>query len=172
LSVILAEGEYTLRGKSSSKRSATHPERQSTAAKPVTQVDVSPLLISDIPTGSPFTKKRIKWNTEIRGKYKKLDRVPTFEELARLQRHTGVEVSVTPGKLNRTATKSKESADALQMAVLRRAIAVIGDEQEAMRWMGTPVRALNYSTPISLLYNPHGREAVLTVLGRLEHGVL
>ena len=57
-------------------------------------------------------------------------------------------------------------------AVIERSIEVIGDESEAMRWLGTPVRDLNYATPISLLHKQDGREAVLTVLGRLEHGVL
>jgi len=41
-----------------------------------------------------------------------------------------------------------------------------------MRWLGTPVRALNYATPISLLHDSQGRDAVLAVLGRLENGVL
>ena len=54
------------------------------------------------------------------------------------------------------------------------AVEVIGDESQAMRWLGlgTPVRALDYATPVSLLHLPEGREAVLAVLGRLEHGVL
>lgn len=56
--------------------------------------------------------------------------------------------------------------------VLQRATAVIGDKQDAMRWLGTPVRALDYATPISLLHDNEGREHVLTILGRLEHGVL
>ncbi len=59
-----------------------------------------------------------------------------------------------------------------QAGILRRAVEVIGDEAEAMRWMGTPIRALDYATPISLLHTSQGYEAVLTVLGRLEHGVL
>ena len=56
--------------------------------------------------------------------------------------------------------------------VLDRAVEVIGNEGNAMRWMGTPIRALGYATPISLLHKPKGRDAVLVVLGRLEHGVL
>jgi uncharacterized protein (DUF2384 family) len=56
--------------------------------------------------------------------------------------------------------------------VTRRAVEVIGNEREAMRWLGTPIRALNYATPISLLYDLAGRNAVLAVLGRLEYGVL
>ena len=59
-----------------------------------------------------------------------------------------------------------------EQSVIERTEEVIGDKAEAMRWLGTPIRALAYATPISLLHNREGREAVLTVLGRLEHGVL
>jgi putative toxin-antitoxin system antitoxin component (TIGR02293 family) len=65
---------------------------------------------------------------------------------------------------------AKKSDD--ESAVLAQAVKVIGDKTEAMRWMGTPVRALDYATPVSLLSSPKGRESVMTVLGRLEHGVL
>jgi putative toxin-antitoxin system antitoxin component (TIGR02293 family) len=57
-------------------------------------------------------------------------------------------------------------------AVICRAIDVIGDSKEAMRWLGTPVPALGYATPISLLDNLEGQTAVLNVLTQLEHGVL
>jgi putative toxin-antitoxin system antitoxin component (TIGR02293 family) len=56
--------------------------------------------------------------------------------------------------------------------IIRRAVEVIGSKAEAMRWLGLPVRALDYATPISLLHTAQGCEAVRTVLGRLEHGVL
>jgi putative toxin-antitoxin system antitoxin component (TIGR02293 family) len=59
-----------------------------------------------------------------------------------------------------------------QSTVIRRATEVIGHQSDAMRWLGTPVRALNYATPISLLHDSKGREEVLAVLGRIEHGVL
>ena len=59
-----------------------------------------------------------------------------------------------------------------EASVLDRAVEVIGNKREAMRWMGTPVRALDYATPVSLLATSRGREAVLAVIGRLEHGVL
>ena len=65
-----------------------------------------------------------------------------------------------------------EGEDQAEAAVIRRTVEVIGDRSSAMRWLGTPVRALNYATPISLLHDPDGRDAVLSVLGRLEHGVL
>jgi putative toxin-antitoxin system antitoxin component (TIGR02293 family) len=56
--------------------------------------------------------------------------------------------------------------------VINRAIEVIGDEKEAMRWLGTPAPALEYATPISRLNDPEGQTAVLNVLTQLEHGVL
>jgi len=56
--------------------------------------------------------------------------------------------------------------------VINRAIEVIGDSAAAMRWLGTPVPALEYATPISLLDNPEGQASVLRVLTQLEHGVL
>jgi len=49
---------------------------------------------------------------------------------------------------------------------------VIGDRDEALRWMGTPVRALGFSTPVSLLATPEGEGRVLAVLNQLEHGVM
>jgi putative toxin-antitoxin system antitoxin component (TIGR02293 family) len=55
--------------------------------------------------------------------------------------------------------------------VIERAIEVIGSRDEAMRWLGTPVRALGYATPISRLATPDGQEEVRTILGRLEYGV-
>ena len=57
-------------------------------------------------------------------------------------------------------------------AGIERAVAVIGDRAQAMRWLGTPVRALNYATPISRLHGPQGQDDVLRILTQLEHGVL
>jgi putative toxin-antitoxin system antitoxin component (TIGR02293 family) len=65
-----------------------------------------------------------------------------------------------------------EGQDQAQAAIIRRTVEVIGNESDAMRWLGTPVRALNYATPISFLHDPQGREKVLSVLGRIEHGIL
>ncbi len=56
--------------------------------------------------------------------------------------------------------------------ILDRAAEVIGDREQALRWLGSPVRALNFATPVSQLATPQGTEAVETVLTRLEHGVL
>jgi putative toxin-antitoxin system antitoxin component (TIGR02293 family) len=56
--------------------------------------------------------------------------------------------------------------------VLERAVHIIGSRREALRWMGTPVRILGYSTPISLLHTAKGRKSVLAALDKLQHGVL
>jgi putative toxin-antitoxin system antitoxin component (TIGR02293 family) len=59
-----------------------------------------------------------------------------------------------------------------ETSILDRAVEVIGARSEAMRWMATPVRALDYATPVSLLATAKGRATVLAVLGKLEHGVM
>lgn len=51
-----------------------------------------------------------------------------------------------------------------------RAIDVIGDRDEALRWLGSPVRGLGYATPISLMGTPEGAQRVEDILGQLEHG--
>jgi uncharacterized protein (DUF2384 family) len=55
--------------------------------------------------------------------------------------------------------------------ILLRATEVLATQQDALRWLGTPVPALKYDTPIAHLAKPKGKQAILTVLGRLEHGV-
>lgn len=72
-------------------------------------------------------------------------------------------------------SRSQESQTRLEADVepiVERAIEVIGNREEALRWLGTPVRALDYATPISGLHSPAGRQQVLAVLTQLEHGVL
>ena len=55
--------------------------------------------------------------------------------------------------------------------IIDRATEVIGDRNEAMRWLGTPVRGLGFATPISLLATLEGQMRVNDVLGQMEHGV-
>ena len=75
------------------------------------------------------------------------------------------------GKRNAVrVTRANSGRD--ESTVLDRAIEVIGDKGEAMRWLGTPVRALGYATPISLLHDVKGRKSVIATLSRLEHGVM
>ncbi len=74
--------------------------------------------------------------------------------------------------IEKSKPRLRYRALAAEASVLDRAVEVIGARSEAMRWMGTPVRALDYATPVSLLATAEGRATVLTVLGRLEHGVM
>ena len=57
-------------------------------------------------------------------------------------------------------------------SIERRAVEVIESQEGAMRWLGLPVRALNYATPVSLLGEPEGEARVAALLTKIEHGVL
>ena len=81
-------------------------------------------------------------------------------------------LTTSRAKRSNLLANNKMAVRAEEAVVIHRAVEVIGDESQAMRWLGTPVRALDYATPVSLLHRTEGREAVLTVLGRLEHGIL
>jgi hypothetical protein len=55
--------------------------------------------------------------------------------------------------------------------IIQRIVEVVGSRQQAMHWLGTPVRALDFATPISMLATKKGVEKVMDVLGQMEHGV-
>jgi putative toxin-antitoxin system antitoxin component (TIGR02293 family) len=64
----------------------------------------------------------------------------------------------------------KANPEELTKAVAR-ASEVFGDEEAAFRWLGTPVAALDYATPISCLGTHQGAMHVNDVLTQIEHGV-
>ena len=66
--------------------------------------------------------------------------------------------------------RAKVEPETLMKAVAR-AREVFGDEETAFRWLGTPVAALDYATPISCLSTPQGLIRVEDVLTQIEHGV-
>ncbi len=55
--------------------------------------------------------------------------------------------------------------------MILRATEVLGNRDEAMRWLGTPVRALDYATPISISGTKEGIDRVNHVLGQMEYGI-
>ena len=55
--------------------------------------------------------------------------------------------------------------------MIARAEEVLGSRDEGLRWLGTPVRGLDFATPISFLATPEGVERVNDILGQIEHGV-
>ena len=65
---------------------------------------------------------------------------------------------------------SGRSEQVVQEAITR-ASQVLGDRDEALRWLGTPVRGLDFATPISLLGSAQGLGRVLDILGQMEHGI-
>ena len=48
---------------------------------------------------------------------------------------------------------------------------VIGNRDEAMRWVGIPVRALDFATPIARPGTREGTAHVEDMLGQMAHGV-
>jgi putative toxin-antitoxin system antitoxin component (TIGR02293 family) len=56
-------------------------------------------------------------------------------------------------------------------SIIERATDVLGDRVAVMRWFGTPVRALDFATPISVLGTREGATQVADVLGQMEYGV-
>ena len=60
----------------------------------------------------------------------------------------------------------------LELARLfRRAVDVLGSDTLANQWLRTPVPALNNAPPLTLLDTPVGIQWVVTLLGRIEHGI-
>lgn len=69
------------------------------------------------------------------------------------------------------ADRQRALSDSAIDPVIDRATEVLGDRQEAMRWLGTAVRGLNFATPISLLATKDGQLRVYDILGQMEHGI-
>jgi len=65
-----------------------------------------------------------------------------------------------------------ESGKMVRLAqVIERAVEVFEDERAAMSWLTNPNAALGGSSPLSLLDTELGSLAVVSTLGRIEHGV-
>ncbi len=81
----------------------------------------------------------------------------------------------SPMRMNVADAPVAGSAGSVEQPVIdemiARATEVIGSRDEAMRWLGTPVRALNFATPISILGTKDGVERVKDVLGQMEYGI-
>ncbi|MGD0362828.1 MAG: MbcA/ParS/Xre antitoxin family protein [Bryobacteraceae bacterium] len=67
--------------------------------------------------------------------------------------------------------KSKAKLGVTIEPIIERIVEGIGNREQPMRWLGTPVRALDFATPISMLGATEGVEKVMDVLGQMEHGV-
>jgi putative toxin-antitoxin system antitoxin component (TIGR02293 family) len=97
------------------------------------------------------------------------DRIVAGAEEVRLAPNFTVAADVLPRRKSETALL-KANPEELTKAVAR-ATEVFGDEEAAFRWLGTPVAALDYATPISCLSTQQGAIQVNDVLTQIEHGV-
>jgi putative toxin-antitoxin system antitoxin component (TIGR02293 family) len=98
------------------------------------------------------------------------DRIVAGAEEVRLApKNFTVAADILPRRKSETALV-KANPEELTKAVAR-ATEVFGDEDAAFRWLGTPVAALDYATPISCLSTQQGVMRVNDVLTQIEHGV-
>jgi hypothetical protein len=58
-----------------------------------------------------------------------------------------------------------------EVAIIARALEIIGSPQQLGKWMNTSLPALQGQTPYSLMSSEGGRKQVEIVLGRIEHGI-
>lgn len=69
---------------------------------------------------------------------------------------------LTPAESDRTVRMARVYAHAVEM---------IGDEEKAIAWLGTPNRALGGDRPLDLLDTDLGARMVEDILGRIAYGV-
>jgi len=69
-------------------------------------------------------------------------------------------------------SEGSEPAERLAAKVHRRALQALGSDEKAARWLAKPIRELDGVTPGDLARTPEGAEAVIAILGRIEHGVI
>lgn len=83
-----------------------------------------------------------------------------------------LDVRVARGSLVMADLVPRKKADPEELTkAVARATEVLGDQDAALRWLGTPVAALDYATPVSVLGTPQGVTRVNDVLTQMEHGV-
>jgi len=90
--------------------------------------------------------------------------------LSKLMEHRSERTDVQERTPNQKQTTAETDTTGLGL-IVERATKVLGERIKAMRWLGTPVRALDYATPISLLGTSEGLTRVADVLGQMEHGI-
>jgi len=83
-----------------------------------------------------------------------------------------LDVRIARGSLVMADLVPRKKADPEELTkAVARATEVLGDQDAALRWLETPVAALDYATPVSVLGTPQGVTRVNDVLTQMEHGV-
>ncbi len=93
---------------------------------------------------------------------------------AGLRENQVVRIVVASGKIVITPTSSTQFPEGRvsRVASLRaRAEDVFGDPEKAWKWLNRPNRALAQKTPLEMIDTDASFQSVLTILGRLEHGI-
>lgn len=91
------------------------------------------------------------------------------DDLSRFLRLRKRTLARRKGENRLTAAESERLVRLARVAA--RAEEVLGDRDASLRWLRKPNRALGHVSPIELLDTDLGLDAVLDVLGRIEHGV-
>lgn len=104
------------------------------------------------------------------GRPKRLDRSVAVNEDTGLMTRDLIAAAGLHPRLKSETSVLKANLEELTRAVAR-STEVFGDEESALRWLGTPVAALDYATPISCLGTHRGALRVDDVLTQIEHGV-
>jgi putative toxin-antitoxin system antitoxin component (TIGR02293 family) len=68
-------------------------------------------------------------------------------------------------------TSSESNAISRVARIYREAVGFFSDEERALRWLKTPLPALDHRTPLSLLDTDPGAEVVSTLLRQLAWGI-
>jgi putative toxin-antitoxin system antitoxin component (TIGR02293 family) len=90
-----------------------------------------------------------------------------------LSRKLGIPQRTLTRRLSqRSLLTSAESDRTVRMArVYANAVEMIGDQEKAILWLGTPNRALGGERPLDQLDNDLGARMVEDILGRIAYGV-
>ena len=90
-----------------------------------------------------------------------------------LSRKLGIpQRTLTRRLTERSLLTSAESDRTVRMArVYANAVEMIGEEERAIQWLGTPNRALGGERPLDMLDTDVGARTVEDILGRIAYGV-
>ena len=93
-----------------------------------------------------------------------------------LCRMAGIDRNTDSRRLN-SAEKRFSPEQSARVYTLARVISAArelfeGDSERMANWLNKPAKGLGGKKPAELLSTPAGAEAVLTLIGRLEHGVV
>src|SRR5687768_3987671 len=106
-------------------------------------------------------------NARLRAYDGAIDGIDVLNGLVVLRTRTAQQADETGAPAIAKHPSTARSRQSTLEQILERATGVIGTREDAMRWLGTPVRALNYATPVSLLVDDSGTDQVLAVLSNL-----